>query len=90
MFRANPMTVAAAERKLQVISEAAIRLGGEAEQRIPASPLAGYQRDRKSASPLIRTDRFKDDLERRDGRPAALQSSGAARTESAAGYIVCP
>ncbi|HME07347.1 MAG TPA: HepT-like ribonuclease domain-containing protein, partial [Bryobacteraceae bacterium] len=32
------MTVAAAERKLQVISEAAIRLGGEAEQRIPAQP----------------------------------------------------
>jgi hypothetical protein len=30
-FRSNPMAVAAVERKLQVISEAAIRLGDEAE-----------------------------------------------------------
>src|SRR6202167_5192377 len=34
-FREDPKTVAAVERKLQVISEAAIRLGGEAEDRIP-------------------------------------------------------
>jgi len=37
-FRSNPMAVAAVERKLQVISEAAIRLGTEAEQRIPDQP----------------------------------------------------
>ncbi len=37
-FRSNPMTVAAAERKLQIISEAAIRLGDEAERRIPDQP----------------------------------------------------
>jgi uncharacterized protein with HEPN domain len=34
-FRDDPKTVAAVERKLQVISEAAIRLGGEAEGGIP-------------------------------------------------------
>ncbi len=38
MFRANPMAVAAVERKLQIISEAAIRLGSDAEQRIPDQP----------------------------------------------------
>ena len=37
-FSANPMAVAAVERKLQIISEAAIRLGSEAEQRIPDQP----------------------------------------------------
>jgi hypothetical protein len=34
-FRTNPMAVAAVERKLQIISEAAIRLGDEAERRCP-------------------------------------------------------
>ena len=34
-FREDPKTVAAVERKLLVISEAAIRLGGEAEARCP-------------------------------------------------------
>jgi len=37
-FRSNPMAVAAVERKLQIISEAAIRLGEEAEKRIPDQP----------------------------------------------------
>jgi uncharacterized protein with HEPN domain len=37
-FRSNPMAVAAVERKLQVISEAAIRLGIEAERRCPEMP----------------------------------------------------
>jgi uncharacterized protein with HEPN domain len=37
-FRSNPMAVAAVERKLQIVSEAAIRLGGEAERRIPGQP----------------------------------------------------
>ncbi len=35
-FRSDPKTVAAVERKLQIISEAAIRLGIEAEDRLPA------------------------------------------------------
>jgi uncharacterized protein with HEPN domain len=35
-FREDPKTVAAVERKLQIISEAAIRLGGDAEDRIPS------------------------------------------------------
>ena len=37
-FRSNPMAVAAVERKLLIIGEAAIRLGIEAEQRIPDQP----------------------------------------------------
>lgn len=37
-FRSNPMVVAAVERKLQIISEAATRLGGEAEKRIADQP----------------------------------------------------
>jgi uncharacterized protein with HEPN domain len=34
-FRQDPKTVAAVERKLQLISEAAIRLGGDAERLCP-------------------------------------------------------
>jgi uncharacterized protein with HEPN domain len=37
-FRSNPMAVAAVERKLQIISEAAIRLGQEAEACCPGNP----------------------------------------------------
>lgn len=37
-FREDPGTIAAVERKLLVISEAAIRLGSEAEVRCPGSP----------------------------------------------------
>jgi uncharacterized protein with HEPN domain len=37
-FRRDPKTVAAVERKLQVISEAAVRLGSEAEIRCPGLP----------------------------------------------------
>jgi uncharacterized protein with HEPN domain len=36
--REDPKTVAAVERKLQIISEAAIRLGGDAETRCPGLP----------------------------------------------------
>jgi uncharacterized protein with HEPN domain len=37
-FRTNPKTVAAVERKLQVISEAAVRLGEQAEILCPGLP----------------------------------------------------
>ena len=37
-FRTNPMVVAAVERKIQIISEAAIRLGDEAEGQCPDQP----------------------------------------------------
>ena len=37
-FRDDPKTVAAVERKLQIISEAAIRLGSVAEDRCPGLP----------------------------------------------------
>jgi len=37
-FREDPKTIAAVERKLQVISEAAIRLGEAAEARCPGLP----------------------------------------------------
>lgn len=39
-FREDPRTIAAVERKLLVISEAAIRLGREAELRCPGPPWA--------------------------------------------------
>ena len=39
-FREDPRTIAAVERKLLVISEAAIRLGQEAELRCPGPPWA--------------------------------------------------
>ncbi len=37
-FRSDPMAVAAVERKLQIISEAAIRLAEEAERLYPGLP----------------------------------------------------
>ncbi len=37
-FSEDPRTVAAVERKLLIISEAAIRLGGAAESRCPGAP----------------------------------------------------
>ena len=37
-FRSNPMAVAAVERKLQIVSEVAFRLGDEAERCIPDQP----------------------------------------------------
>jgi uncharacterized protein with HEPN domain len=37
-FRSDPMAVAAVERKLQIVSEAAIRLGEEAERLCPDLP----------------------------------------------------
>ena len=37
-FSEDPKTVAAVERKLQIISEAAIRLGTAAETRCPGAP----------------------------------------------------
>ena len=37
-FRSNPMAVAAVERKIQIVSEAAIRLGEEADKRCPDQP----------------------------------------------------
>jgi len=52
-FRSNPMAVAAVERKLQIISEAAIRLGDEAEQRCPDMPVARHQGYWKPASPCV-------------------------------------
>ncbi len=38
VFRSNPMAVSAVERKLQIISQAAIRLGDEAERVCPGIP----------------------------------------------------
>ena len=37
-FRNDPKTIAAVERKLQVISEAAVRLGSEADKLCPGLP----------------------------------------------------
>jgi uncharacterized protein with HEPN domain len=53
-FRSNPMAVAAVERKLQIISEAATRLGMEAERLCPDSAVAGHQGHWKPASSCLR------------------------------------
>lgn len=37
-FRSDPKTIAAVERKLQVISEAAVRLGSKADELCPGLP----------------------------------------------------
>ena len=37
-FRGDLKTIAAVERKLQIVSEAAVRLGSEAERRCPGLP----------------------------------------------------
>jgi uncharacterized protein with HEPN domain len=68
-FRSNPMAVAAVERKLQIISEAAIRLGDEAERRIPDQPwrdIRGIGNQRRHAYERIDLDTIRatvtDDL----------------------------
>jgi uncharacterized protein with HEPN domain len=44
-FIEDPKTVSAVERQLQIVSEAAIRLGSEAERRIPAPGFCFAQRN---------------------------------------------
>lgn len=52
-FRADAKTVAPVERKLQVISEAATRLGDRAEVLCPGSSLAQHPRPRQLATAAI-------------------------------------
>jgi len=68
-FREDPKTVAAVERKLQMISEAAIRLGEDAELLVPGLPWRNirglgnwlrHQYDRIELSMIWKT--VKDDL----------------------------
>ena len=42
-FREDPKTIAAVERKLQVISEAAVRLGERAEELCPGLPWRNFR-----------------------------------------------
>jgi uncharacterized protein with HEPN domain len=52
-FRSSPMAFAAVERKLQIISEAAIRLGDRAERAMPQPAVAGYSGNWKPASACV-------------------------------------
>jgi uncharacterized protein with HEPN domain len=52
-FRQDPKTIAAVERKLQVISEAAVRLGEQAEALCPGFAVAGYSWNWELASSPI-------------------------------------
>jgi uncharacterized protein with HEPN domain len=53
-FREDPKTIAAVERKLQVISEAAVRLGETAEARCPGLPVAEHPWNGKLATSPVR------------------------------------
>ncbi len=59
-FRKDPKTIAAVERKLLIISEAAIRLGAQAESRCPGTP---WRDIRGLAASPIRPDRAAGRLE---------------------------
>ena len=52
-FSTNPMAIAAVERKLQILSEAAVRLGNWAEQRVPDQPWRDIRGIGKPASPCL-------------------------------------
>jgi uncharacterized protein with HEPN domain len=52
-FRMDVKTMDAVERRLQTISEAAIRLGPEADQLCKGRALAQYPRHRQLAAPSV-------------------------------------
>jgi uncharacterized protein with HEPN domain len=52
-FREDPKTIAAVERKLLLISEAAVRLGEDAERLCPRLAVAQYPRHRQLAPASI-------------------------------------
>ena len=52
-FREDPKTVAAVERKLLLVSEAAIRLGGDAERLCPGLPWNNIRPNRQLAAALL-------------------------------------
>jgi uncharacterized protein with HEPN domain len=58
-FRSDPRTMAAVERKLQIISEAAVRLGERAEEMCPGLPW----RDIRGIGNWLRHEYFKVDIQ---------------------------
>lgn len=62
-FREDPKTIAAVERKLQIISEAAIRLGAAAEVRCPDLPWRDISRHRQLAASQVRANRVTGHLQ---------------------------
>jgi uncharacterized protein with HEPN domain len=62
-FRSSPMAVAAVERKLQIISEAAIRPTEEAERLCPAVPWRDIRGIGNQLRHTYETNRLGDNLE---------------------------
>jgi len=81
-FREDPKTVAAVERELQIVSEAAVRLGPNAERRCPGLPWRD-KRDRELASPPVRADRAVNHLENSADRSTAPQGRRTPGNKSA-------
>ena len=91
-FRQDPKTVAAVERKLQIISEAAIRLGEEAERRCSGQPWADirgignwlrHRYDRVELDTIWKTVR--DDLPRLTGAVREVVSPHGRGNDPSAG-----
>jgi hypothetical protein len=84
-FRSNPMAVAAVERKLQIVSEAAVRLRDEAERRCPDVPwrdIRGIGNQLRHAYERID---LHNHLEGRDRRCTAAQGFCGACSKAAVG-----
>ena len=81
-FRENPKTVAAVERKLLLISEAAIRLGEDAERLVPRLAVAQYPRHRQLATASLRQGGCRNGVEHSRRRSSAAQVWGLARADA--------
>jgi hypothetical protein len=79
-FRNDLKTIAAVERKLLVISEAAIRLKGDAARLCPGPPWAEIRGMGQLAAASLRPRRSGDALEHRAGRLAAAECLGETGT----------
>ena len=78
-YREDPKTMAAVERKLLVISEAAIRLGDEAVRLCPDQPWQKNPRQWELAAAPIRAGGCRKCMANRYSRFTQLESCGRAR-----------
>ena len=72
-FRQDPKTIAAVERKLQVISEAAVRLGEQAEELCPGFPWRDIRGIGNWPRHQYEPRRCRNDMEHADDRFAATE-----------------
>jgi hypothetical protein len=82
-FREDPKTVAAVERKLLLISEAATRLGEDAERLCPGLPWHNYPRPRQLAPPSLRQSGCRNSMEHGHRRSSTAQVWGLPRADAA-------